>query len=649
MYEENYYRGFIRIKNDDPEHKKAAQGFGFDTPLQSYEQISSQPHVGGVLRRDIVLVDVDIPDQAERFISLLNASGVKCKIIKTTKGVHALFRDNPKMFPKNRRYLLACGIVADIKSGARPSYEVIKQCGKWREVLQECDKPDIAPKWLMPVETKLDFYNMGEGDGRNNALWGYISTLGSKKYGFTEEEAFECIRLMNDYVMQFPLEESELNVVLRPGAMPSRDSTRGRSGKQFEHWKYGDELIEEYSIKRINGSIHVYRDGIYVPAHNGWLENILIKKDETLTAAKRIEVAKYIEGKIMDDTLPTDARYIAFKNGLYDIVEGCLVDFTPEMIITNRIEYNYVEDAYSEIADKTLNKLAVNDKCVRALLEEIIGYCFYRRSELRKSFVLIGDKANGKSTYLDMVKTLLGDINTSALDIQELGEQFKTAELAGKLANIGDDIGDEFIPNPSIFKKLVSGDRLNVQFKYQKPFDFNNYAKLLFSANAIPRIKDKTGAVLDRLIIVPFDATFSRNDPDFDPYIKYKLREPEVMEYLIVLGIEGLKRVLENHGFSKSERVDKKIEEYNEDNNPIVTFFKEMDIEKDLYNQPVRDVFMAYEIFCTQNKLQSLGNMTFSKMVKRQFPDVDIVRVRINGEQIRIFKKIVPESDVSQL
>ena len=33
-------------------------------------------------------------------------------------------------------------------------------------------------------------------------------------------------------------------------------------------------------------------------------------------------------------------------------------------------------------------------------------------------------------------------------------------------------------------------------------------SKFLFSANNIPRIKDRTGAVLDRLIIIPFNAQF---------------------------------------------------------------------------------------------------------------------------------------------
>ena len=119
-----------------------------------------------------------------------------------------------------------------------------------------------------------------------------------------------------------------------------------------------------------------------------------------------------------------------------------------------------------------------------------------------------------------MVKNLLGDQNIASLDLKELGDRFKTAELFGKLANIGDDIGDEFIANASVFKKLVTGDRVNVERKGQDPFEFNNYSKFLFSANVIPRMKDKTGAVQRRLVIVPFDAKFTPNDADFRPFIK---------------------------------------------------------------------------------------------------------------------------------
>ena len=149
---------------------------------------------------------------------------------------------------------------------------------------------------------------------------------------------------------------------------------------------------------------------------------------------------------------------------------------------------------------------------------------------------------------------MVGEGNTSALDLKELGDRFRTAELFGKLINAGDDIGDEFIANPAVFKKLVSGDRVTVERKGQDPFDFCNYSKFIFSANNIPRIKDKTGAVLDRLVIVPFKANFNKDSAEYDPYIKYKLRTDGAMEYLIQLALDGLKRVLDNNGLLSVRR-----------------------------------------------------------------------------------------------
>ncbi len=98
-----------------------------------------------------------------------------------------------------------------------------------------------------------------------------------------------------------------------------------------------------------------------------------------------------------------------------------------------------------------------------------------------------------------------------------------------------------------------------MQKKVKDPFDFNNYSKLLFSANNIPRIKDRTGAVQRRLIIIPFNAKFSKDDPDYRPYIKYELREEESVQYLINVGLKGLKRVLENRQFTKSKKSRKRI------------------------------------------------------------------------------------------
>ena len=328
---------------------------------------------------------------------------------------------------------------------------------------------------------------------------------------------------------------------------------------------------------------------------------------------------------------------IAFSNGLYNIVDGTFKDFTPAVVITNKIPWPYNPAAYSELLDHTLDRLACDDPEVRALLEEMVGYCMYRRNELGKAFILIGDKSNGKSTFLHIVKNMMGNENIASLDLKELGDRFKTAELFGKLANIGDDIGDEFIANASIFKKLVTGDQVNVERKGKDPFEFINYAKFLFSANVIPRIKDKTGAVQRRLTIVPFDAKFTPNDADFRPFIKDELCEQEPMEYLIQLGLAALKRVLVNNQFTTSSRVQGQLDEYEENNNPIIGFINEVGADW-IANEATKTVYRRYKEYCISNNFQALSAIEFSRQVCKRC-GFKTKQLWVNKEKTSVFVK----------
>ena len=157
----------------------------------------------------------------------------------------------------------------------------------------------------------------------------------------------------------------------------------------------------------------------------------------------------------------------------------------------------------------------------------------------------------------------------------------------------------------------------------------------MFSANNIPRIKDKSGAVIDRLVIIPFNANFDKNDPNFDPYIKYKLRTESAMEYLILLGLEGLKRVLANYAFTESESAAAALTEYEENNNPILIFFKEIETS-DILNKSTRDVFTKYCLFCAENNFNPMSNVEFSKKVKQRY-GVEIKTKKINGKTYRVF------------
>jgi putative DNA primase/helicase len=625
-----FFKGYVETKN-----KKCIEKFKGRTDFKTFEQVQSLPEYAGILAAETILIDVDDFEASEILFKVVKEYALTCRVYRTSRGKHFLFKNSG--VPTNKTGCkLAIGLTADIKIGTRNSYEVLKYDNQNREILYDTAENEEAqqlPRWLFPVKSKMEFLNMETGDGRNQGLFNYILTLQSND--FSVEEARETIRIINKFVLKVPLSDDEIETVLRDDAFKKPVFFMGST---FLFDKFATFLKNNNHIIKINNQLHIYKNGIYISGL-AEIEAEMIQHIPGLNRAKRTEVLAYLDILIRENSKAEDANLIAFENGLYNIVDDSFVEFTPEHIITNKIRWKYNPEAYSELADKTLNKIACNDPQIRALLEEAIGYCFYRRNELGKAFILTGDKSNGKSTFLSMVQCLLGDENISSLDLKELGDRFKTAEMFGKLANIGDDIGDEFIANPAIFKKLVTGERVSAERKGQNPFEFNNYSKLLFSANNIPRIKDKTGAVQRRLTIIPFDARFSADDPDFNPYIKHLLKTDEVMEYLINLGIAGLKRVLLNRKFTGSTKVQKAMDEYEENNNPIIGFFRECEEEEfQIENEPTNVVYKRYQEYCLANSLQPMSNIEFSKQVNRIL-NMRVENKWLNGKKHRIFIK----------
>lgn len=621
------FRGYVPTKD-----KQCLEKFKGRKRLNTLEDVQDLDEYAAILGEETILIDVDDGETSDLLFKIVQDLALKCRVYATTRGKHFYFK-NPEGYVEKSwtKQTLALGIETDAKVGRNNSYAIMRFKGVDRPMLQDCPEDEIQelPKWLTPVKTNMKFLDMEAGDGRNQSLFNYILTLQSED--FTKEEARETIRLVNRYVLSDPLSERELETILRDDAFKKPVFFKGST---FLFDKFATYLKNNNHIVKINGQLHIYKDGIYVPGH-AEIESQMIKHIPHLKRANRSEVLAYLEIMIDGEAKTTNPNVIAFTNGLYNIKDGSFRDFTPDVVITNKIPWPYNPAAYSELLDHTLDRLSCNDPEVRALLEEMVGYCLYRRNELGKAFILIGDKSNGKSTFLHVVKNMLGDSNIASLDLKELGDRFKTAELFGKLANIGDDIGDEFIANASVFKKLVTGDRVNVERKGQDPFEFNNYAKFLFSANNIPRMKDKTGAVQRRLVIVPFDAKFTPNDPDFRPFIKDELCEQDSMEYLIVLGLKALKSVLGKAQFTTSKRVQGQLDEYEQNNNPIIGFIQEVGLDG-IVNEATNTVYRRYKEYCIANNFQALSAIEFSRQICKRCGFVTDAKY-IKGKKTRVF------------
>ncbi|CVK19193.1 phage/plasmid primase, P4 family [Sporomusa sphaeroides] len=586
-------QGYILLNEKIPKHGQKLTDPNF-VPLTVPPE---HKDYGGVLKPDVVKVDIDNPEIFQKAVKMINDQNIKCNILETTRGGHLYFK-NSVMTTNKSNCSAASGLLCEWKLGLKHEFSPVRVNGIDRHWLQGSltnDDIDEIPKWLLPLPngTADSFSKMEEGSGRNQALFNYILTLQSND--FSVEEIKETIRIINKYVLKTPLSDREVETILRDDSFKKQSFFRRT---KFLHEKFAAYMKSNHHMIKLDGKLNIYTEGIYV-SEGYEIEKNMIKHIPSLTDAQRREVLKHLM-LICENRQAADLHLIAFKNGIYNVRDDSFSDFSPNVIITNKIDWSYNPAAYSKLADRTINKIACEDNEIRMLLEEVIGYTFYRRNELGKAFILLGDKQNGKSTYIDMIKTMLGDNNISALDLKNLSDRFNKAMLYKKMANLGDDIDDDFITDTSTFKKVVTGDTMQGENKGEKPFNFNPYCKLIFSANRIPKIKDPTGATIRRLIIIPFNAKFTDKEADFDPYIKYKLREPESIEYLILLGIQGLKRILQNRKFTISNEIEQELNEYEEQNNPVKAFLSEIGHES-ILREITDEVFSRFKSWCSVN------------------------------------------------
>lgn len=593
-----------------------------DVQLLSWDDVQGNQSFGAILNQDFVDISFDTDELSQKFWDMAEKNNWNCLILENPENghIHSYWKDTEHRIEKGGKdKKLAVGLIADIHSGS--TYIPLRVNGVDRFPPSfEPDDIDEVPDELIPVNTTINLADLQEGDGRNDELFKYILILQSQLM-LDREPIRRVLDNINHFIFQDALSEEEMDVITRDDAFAKPIFYKG---KTFLHDKFGDYMIRQFNIIRFNRQLHCYRDGIYITGHK-YIENLMLQVIPSIKANQRTEVLKYLEVKIPDDEeVHMQETLIAFRNGVLNIMTDELLPFSPEYIVTNKIPWDYNPNAYDELMDSTLNKISCNDHEIRSLLEECAGYCLYRKNDLETSFILTGTGSNGKSTYLEALECMLGQNNVSNLDIAELDDRFSTVMLAGKLANIGDDISNEFLQGKTIavFKKIVSANSIKAENKGQDVFFFKPYTKLLFSANTIPRMQSKGfSAIKRRLAIIPFNAVFSKDDPDYDSTVKWKLKSQSAMEYLIVIALQGLKRAL-SYGFTESSKVKDEVEQFEKDNNPVLGWLESLDEDDEVQyiaRTPVNDLYVSYDSYCYQNGFKSTSNSEFSKQIQKKF------------------------------
>jgi len=288
------------------------------------------------------------------------------------------------------------------------------------------------------------------------------------------------------------------------------------------------------------------------------------------------------------------------------------------------------------------------------LIQEMFGYCLLKKYPYAKAFMLLGSGANGKSTLLTLLEEFLGSDNVANPALQELLEnRFAKIDLFGKLANVHADLSSKKLNGTGTFKMLTGGDTVRGEKKYQDAIKFRNHAKLIYSANELPKTDDRTEAFFRRWIVIDFPHQFTGEDADEN--LPEKLITEEEMSGLLNWALDGLERIKEQGGFSHTESRDEIKQKWIIQTDSLRGFL-DIACETDADAWTIKEDFQkVYQKFCEENNLYTVKKGQVTKRLPSLKPAVSLYRPDLGFEgrprcwkNLKIKESFIKEHDYVQ-
>lgn len=313
---------------------------------------------------------------------------------------------------------------------------------------------------------------------------------------------------------------------------------------------------------------------------------------------------------------------VAANNVLIDISKKPHVThpITDKFYTLNYLSYDYVPDAFGKKFAKFLFEIAVGDWDVMHLLQQWCGYLLLPTLKYQKFLLCVGDGANGKGVFFDVITAALGVNNVSNVPLVRFES---TAALFGthnKLANMSNESAENLTGEAeSILKEYVAGDKILWEQKYKDAFFDYPTAKLMFATNELPQIKDPTDGVWRRMILVPFDAKFEGKN--LNPNLAEELQQPDELAGVLNWMLEGAESLISNGGFIKPARCDSALNKFRNESSSVRLFLIEQ-IDKDESMEtkiPCTWLHQQYQLWCKANGFKPFNNVHFGKMIWTQY------------------------------
>lgn len=248
------------------------------------------------------------------------------------------------------------------------------------------------------------------------------------------------------------------------------------------------------------------------------------------------------------------ASGIAFSNGFLRLAGRTLelVPHSPDHRIRYAYDFAYEGSAAVPMWLHFLNGVFRDDPDREdkiACLQQFIGACLLGiATRYARALYMPGNGSNGKSALLAILAALFPKLSTCSVAPQLWENEYRRAEMSGKLLNYVSELPKTSIEDSEAVKAIVSGDPTDARKIFGTPFTLYPKAGHAFGANALPQTEDLTAGFWRRILLLEFNRSFEE-DPAKDEFIADKIIAAE-RSAIIVWALAGVIRLIESKGYT---------------------------------------------------------------------------------------------------
>lgn len=625
------FRGYVKTKDKSP-----CQKFGKGEPLLTEDDVKDMSEYAGILNGEYTVKDVDDSDEAERLYRLIVDLDLNCRVYKTTRGMHFMFKNGEFCKKGVVKATDALGLGFDVRTG-KNMYIVLKYHNTYRPILRDFDENrpiDTLPKMLSPIKGAEKLAGMGEGDGRNGALFKHSALL--LRNGFTPTEVKRILYLINQYVFAQPLPDEEMKKLTRKEALEDFDTGRTTAEEDFgsplrpksqndigmaelfvreyksevryseatgwlvwygKQWEISDLKAEERYlefIKRVfeeakrdvRTAYELYGDAVTEQGekqaksqNNEQIKNALLYFkfiNKMCDNSKITAVLKVAKSLLQIDVKELDSNPFELNtpSGIVDLKTGVVYPHRAEAFCTKMTKASPSTDG-EEMWEECLDMVSQGDDEFKAYLQAVAGAIAIGKVYNESLIIAYGDGANGKSTVFNTIYEVLGDyagkIPAEALTTRAKNTKVDLAELFGKRFILASETEEGQRLSTSMLKQIASVDAITAEKKYRDPFTFVPTHTTVLYTNHLPRVGSNDKGTWRRLVVAPFLASIPNPRMGYGEELVEKA-SGAVLKWIL----EGARKFIAM-GFTLPEcgKVEDAVGKYKEENDWLGGFLDE--------------------------------------------------------------------------